>query len=79
MPTITLGHVLMLLAAIAVVAAVAYARTAMRYRGFGIGTPQYARERMSRRLAVYALVLAVLLGGLCFTPLRYLEIVSAGA
>ena len=74
MPVITLGHVLMLLAATAVVAAIAYFATAMRYRGFGIGTPQYARERMSRRLAVYALVLAVLLGGLCFTPLGEMAI-----
>ena len=77
--TLTLGHLLMLGAAISIVAAIAYVLTAMRHRGHGRGTPQYARARMARRSAVYAFAVAIVFGALCFTPLCHVELVGAGA
>jgi hypothetical protein len=77
--TITLGHVLLVLAAIAALGAVYYIAVAVRYRGYQRGTPQYARERTSRRLALYCLGLAILFAGLCATNLYGVTLVEAGA
>ena len=77
--TLTLGHVLLLLALIAAAAAIGYAATAMRNRGFGRGTPQYARARMARRSAFYSLALALLFAVLCLTPLCTVGLVGTGA
>ncbi|MGZ8311191.1 MAG: hypothetical protein ACXWUP_11510 [Allosphingosinicella sp.] len=77
--TITLGHVLMLLAAFALLAAIASAITALRHRGYGRGTPQYARARTARRSAVYALALALAFGLGCLTPLCEIAILGSVA
>ncbi len=77
--TLTLGHVLLLLAVIAAIAAASNVLRAMRHRGHDRGTPQYAEARLARRKALYALVLALLLGALCLTPLCTVELVGAGA
>jgi len=74
--TVTLGHVLMVLAVVAGVAAVLYASTAIRNSGHGRGTPQYARARMARRSAFYALGLALLFAALCITPLCRVALVG---
>jgi hypothetical protein len=68
--TITLGHVLMLLGLLAGLYAVWQASIWLRHRGFGYGTPQYARARDGRRYAVWGLAAALILYALgCFTPL----------
>jgi len=77
--TVTLGHVLMVLAVIAGVAAILYASTAMRNSGHGRGTPQYARARMARRSAFYALGLALFFAALCITPLCRVALVGGAA
>lgn len=77
--TLTLGHLLMLGAAIAIAAAILYVLTAMRHRGHGRGTPQYARARMARRSAVYAFAIGVIFAVLLFTPLCHVELIGAGA
>ena len=74
-----LGHVLMVAALLSGLAAIAYTATAMRHRGDGRGTPRYARARMARRSAVYALVLALLFAALCLTPLCSVPLVGGGA
>ena len=69
--TITLGHVLLLAAAIDLVAAAGFMLNSQRHAGYGRGTPQYARARTSRRAALYAVVTAILLGiAGAATPLR---------
>ena len=78
--TLTLGHILLVLTAIAAVVAIANTSIALR-DGRGRhqrGTPQYARARMARRTAFYALGLAVLFAALCVTPLCSAELVSTG-
>ena len=79
--TLTLGHILMVLAAIAAGVAIANTSIALRYgRGrHQRGTPQYARSRMARRTAFYALGLALLFAALCLTPLCLIELVGGGA
>ena len=77
--TLTLGHILMVLAAIAAIVAVMNTRVALRYRRPGRGTPQYAEARTARRSAFYALGLALLLAGLCLTPLCSVGLLSLGA
>ena len=67
--TLYLGYILAALALIAVVASLVFAAGWWRHRAYGRGTPQYAEGRLARRNAVYALVLAVILAGLCLTPL----------
>ncbi len=76
--TISLGHVLMVLAAIAAVVAVLNTSTALRYgRGrHERGTPQYARSRTARRTAFYALGFALLFAALYATPLCSVDLVS---
>ena len=76
--TITVGHLLMALAAIALVAAIGFTVGALRHRGHGRGTPGYARGRVNRRKAAYALVLGLVFSVGCFTPLCYVPIVGGG-
>ena len=69
--TITLGHVLLLAAAIDLIAAAGFMMNSKRYAGYGRGTPQYARARTSRRAALYAVVTGALFGiAGALTPLR---------
>lgn len=73
--TITLGHVLTLLGALAALYALWQASIFMRHAGAGRGTPQYARRRDGKRYAVWALLVALLLIALGWlTPLRDLAI-----
>lgn len=67
--TLYLGYLLAGLAVLAILASVAFALTWLRHRGHGLGTPQYARGRLARRNAVYALAVGLVLAGLCLTPL----------
>ena len=68
--TITLGHLLLLLAALAIVYALVQASIFMKHSSAGRGTPQYARRRDGRRYAVWAMLVALLLLALAFlTPL----------
>ncbi|MET1110395.1 MAG: hypothetical protein ABWX67_02600 [Allosphingosinicella sp.] len=68
--TITLGHVLMLLGALAALYALWQASIFLKYRSFGRGTPQYARRRDGRRYAVWgALAAAALFAAGCLSPL----------
>ena len=76
--TLLLGHLLALLAALAILASFAFALAWVRHRGFGRGTPQYARGRTARRSAAYALVLAILLAGLFLTPLGSIALGGGG-
>ena len=76
---ITLGHVLILLAALALIVALSAIVTAMSHRGHGRGTPQYARARSARRHAVYAIVVSLALIAGCLTPLRDIALVGGGA
>ena len=76
--TITVGHLLMALAAIALVAAIGFTVGALRHRGHGRGTPGYARARTNRRKAVYAMVLSLVFAVGCLTPLCYVPIVGGG-
>lgn len=73
--TITLGHILMLLAALAVLYALYQASIWLKNRGVVYGTPQYARARDGRRFAVWTLVVALILVALgCLTPLADMAI-----
>ena len=68
--TITLSHVLLLLAAIAMVFALVQASAFLKHQGAGPGTPQYARRRDGRRYAAWAVIVVLLLLALGFmTPL----------
>ena len=80
MATLTIGHILFVLAVIAGLFAVANTATALRYgRGrHARGTPQYARSRLARRSAFYALGLALLFALLCLTPLCSISLVNFG-
>ena len=75
---ITLGHLLMVLAAVMLLAAIGFVVGAMRHRGHGRGTPGYARARTNRRKAVYAMALSLVLAVGCLTPLCYVPIVGGG-
>ena len=59
--TITFGHPLLLLAALAVLYALYQASIFLKHQGAGPGTPQYARRRDGKRYAVWALLAALLL------------------
>jgi hypothetical protein len=68
--TITLGHVLMLLGALAALYALWQASIFLKHRGAGRGTPQYARRRDGKRYAIWGLLAAAALFALgCLTPL----------
>lgn len=75
--TLYLGYVMAALALLAILASLAFAASWLRHRGFERGTPQYAVGRLARRNAFYALVIALLLAGLCLTPLC--DVALAGA
>ncbi|HEX8622008.1 MAG TPA: hypothetical protein VF718_08550 [Allosphingosinicella sp.] len=67
---ITLGHLLMLLAALVALYALWQAAIWLKHRGYKYGTPQYARARDGRRYAVWSLLVALILFAIgCFTPL----------
>ncbi len=59
--TITLGHVLMLLGALAALYALWQASIFLKHKEAGRGTPQYARRRDGRRYAVWGALAAALL------------------
>ncbi|HEX8124508.1 MAG TPA: hypothetical protein VF548_02900 [Allosphingosinicella sp.] len=59
--TITFGHLLLLLAALATLYALYQASIFLKHQGAGPGTPQYARRRDGKRYAVWALLAALLL------------------
>jgi hypothetical protein len=68
--TITVGHVLMLLGALAALYALWQALIFVKHRGAGRGTPQYARRRDGKRYAIWGLIAAAILFALgCLTPL----------
>jgi hypothetical protein len=68
--TITIGHILMLLGALAALYALWQASIFLRHRGAGRGTPQYARRRDGKRYAVWGLLAALILFAIgCLTPL----------
>ena len=77
---IILGHILLVLAAIAAILAITNTATALRYgRGrHERGTPQYARARLARRNAFYALGAALFFAALCATPICSIELVRLG-
>jgi hypothetical protein len=73
--TITLGHVLMLLGALAALYALWQVSIFLKHQGAGRGTPQYARRRDGKRYAVWGLIVALILFALgCLTPLSDLAI-----
>jgi hypothetical protein len=72
--TLTLGHVLMLLAALAALYGAWQLSIWARRRGFGRGTPQYAQGRDGRRFAIWSFALALVLAGLCLTPLCHVAL-----
>ena len=68
--TITLGHVLMLLALLVGLYALWQLAIVLKHRGHGYGTPQYARARDGRRYFVWSLIAAIALFAIgCFSPL----------
>ena len=68
--TITIGHLLMLLGALAILYALWQVSIFLKHRSAGRGTPQYARRRDGRRYAVWGLIVAALLFAAgCLTPL----------
>ena len=70
MDDLTLGHVLIALAALEAVGAIVSAMNWARYRDQLRGTPLYARKRDARRLTILLAVSAlILLAVACFTPL----------
>jgi len=73
--TITLGHVLMLLGALAALYALWQASIFLKHASAGRGTPQYARRRDGRRYAIWGLLVAAALFALgCLTPLGEMAI-----
>ncbi len=73
--TITLGHVLMLLGALALLYALWQASIFLKHASAGRGTPQYARRRDGRRYAIWGLLIAAILFALgCLTPLGEMAI-----
>ena len=68
--TITWGHVLIALAALAALGAIWYGLAFLRFRNELRGTPLYARRRDARRGAIYAALAALVFAAIgWFTPL----------
>jgi hypothetical protein len=59
--TITLGHVLILLGALAGLYALWQASIWLRHKAAGPGTPQYAHRRDGKRYAIWGALVALLL------------------
>ena len=76
--TITLGHILLLLALIAAFVAVTNTAEALRQGKQERGTPQYARGRLARRKAFYGLGAALVFAALCVL-VGSVDLVSLGA
>ena len=75
--TITIGHLLLLIAAIDLIAGLSFLASSRRHAGYGRGTPQYARARTSRRAALYAFVSAIAFAAIGWlTPLRDLGLMG---
>ncbi|HEX8513237.1 MAG TPA: hypothetical protein VF688_09030 [Allosphingosinicella sp.] len=73
--TVTLGHLLILLGALAGLYALWQASIGLRHKGAGPGTPQYAHRRDGKRYAVWSALVAVLLIAIgLLTPLRDLAL-----
>ena len=73
--TITVGHIGALLGLIDLAAALLCFASWWRVRGYGYGTPLYARGRDSKRLARLCAVSGILLLAIArFTPLWALEV-----
>ncbi|MEA3014165.1 MAG: hypothetical protein QOD42_2710 [Sphingomonadales bacterium] len=73
--TLTLGHILVLLGALAGLYALWQASIFLKYQSAGPGTPQYARRRDGKRYAVWGLVAAAALVALgCLTPLSHVAL-----
>ncbi|HEU0099424.1 MAG TPA: hypothetical protein VFQ67_11700 [Allosphingosinicella sp.] len=73
--TITLGHLLMLLGALALLYALWQASIFLKHASAGRGTPQYARRRDGRRYAIWGAIAAAILFALgCLTPLGEMAI-----
>ena len=70
MDDLTLGHVLVALAAIDLLAAIFFGMTWMRYSSELRGTPLYARGRDARRLTIWLVLFAIVTLAIgCLTPL----------
>jgi uncharacterized iron-regulated membrane protein len=70
MDHVTVGHVLMALAALALIVAILSGLKWARYRAELRGTPLYARKRDARRLTIAMAAAAIVLAVLgCLTPL----------
>jgi len=69
MSGLTVGHVLMIAAGLAALYGLWQLSVWARHRGFGRGTPQYASARDGRRFALWSFAAALVLAGLCLTPL----------
>ena len=76
--TITLGHILLVLALIAAFVAITNAAEALRQGRQERGTPQYARGRLARRKAFYGLGATLVLAALC-AAVGSVDLVSLGA
>ena len=67
---VTLGHVLMLVAALVALYGLVQLAAWLVNRSFGRGTPQYARARDGKRFAAWSFAVAALLLALaCLTPI----------
>ena len=74
MSGLSLGHVLALAALLAGLFGLWQLSVWARHRGYGRGTPQYAMGRDGRRYALLSFALAVVLAGLCLTPLCHVAL-----
>jgi hypothetical protein len=79
MDDLTLGHVLIALAALEAIGAIVSALNWARYRDQLRGTPLYARKRDARRLTILlAVSAAALLALACLTPLGHIALGGNG-
>ena len=72
--SLTLGHVMMLGALLAALGGLWQLLIWLRHRSFGRGTPQYAMGRDGRRHAAWLFAVALILAGLCLTPLCHVAL-----
>jgi hypothetical protein len=74
MSGVTLGHILMLVALLAALFGLWQLTVWGRHRGYGRGTPHYAMGRDGRRYAMLSFAVAIVLAGLCLTPLCHVAL-----